>query len=451
MASQDLLLASRDELRQYRAQLAKWEEATTGIRAELLKIETPVRRRLEANAVEKFLPEYQALLARSPEELGPFEKQIRHLAQRQLDREARALEKSIKGEAKKKRDALKKKLRAFDGLRPRTLPRLFGAIDVGAVAPPTVIPGRQKESVLPGVPVVTPRGITGASVREPRTATAPNGESDLESTSGRRSALASWIGDARNGLTYRVLANRIWQHHFGVGIVSTSNDFGAQGEAPSHPKLLDWLAAELASRGGHWKDLHREILYSSTYRQSSGRATPTVAVSKDPDNRLLWKMRPRRLDAEILRDAMLFVSGDLDRRRGGPSSKHSGLRRSVYLEVRRNKRQEMLAAFDAPDHFSSCSRRESTTTAPQALLLLNGPWIVSRAESFAGRVLRSGPSRDGRIEYAVSRALGRSATDSERATLTRFLDENASKSSDRDAWVDICHVLLNTNEFLYVD
>src|SRR5207244_6323242 len=198
-------------------------------------------------------------------------------------------------------------------------------------------------------------------------------------TSYRRRSLANWITDVDQGagrLLARVIVNRLWQHHLGRGIVATPSDFGTRGERPTHPELLDWLATELIRNGWRLKPIHKLIVTSSTYMQSSQRDDAKARV--DPDNRLFWRRPPHRLEAEVIRDALLSVSGALDTRMFGPGTLNSAnKRRSIYSTVKRSKLMPMMQLFDAPEALGGVAQRPTTTIAPQALLLMNNPNVRS--------------------------------------------------------------------------
>jgi hypothetical protein len=276
-------------------------------------------------------------------------------------------------------------------------------------------------------------------------------------TTGRRSVLARWITRPDNPLTTRVIVNRVWQYHFGRGLAATTSDFGRLGDAPTHPELLDWLTARFVQDGWSIKRLHRLILTSAVYRQSSQHPQVAEALKKDPDNRLLWHMRTRRLDAEQIRDAILCVTGELVPTMGGPGVDTQQPRRSIYTKILRNKRDALLDVFDAPDAFGSTALRNVTTTPTQALLLFNSPYMLERARAFADRLQRGQPADDGQmVDVAFRLAFGRPATAAERRAGADFLRQQAQRSASsadprRAALVDFCHVLLNANEFLYVD
>jgi hypothetical protein len=295
--------------------------------------------------------------------------------------------------------------------------------------------------------------------------------SDAGVESRPRLALANWLASPANPLTARVWVNRVWQYHFGRGIVATPSDFGYKGAPPSHPELLDWLASEFMSpfsRGPRgnvapaWstKHLHRLIVRSSTYRQSS--AGSAVGSRRDPDNRLWWRWQPRRLEAEAIRDSMLAVSGELDQSVGGPSvalEEAAPLRRGLYLFQKRDAPPPLQALFDGPSAVAeSCPKRYVSTVPLQSLYLLNNRFVLERARVFARRVFdQAGADPDRQIETAFSRALGRPPDDTERDTSRRFLAESSRDGGAADAagppagLVLFCQALLNLNEFVYIE
>jgi hypothetical protein len=299
-------------------------------------------------------------------------------------------------------------------------------------------------------------------------------------TTGRRRALAEWIGSKDNPLTARVMVNRLWQHHFGRGLVATPNDFGRNGARPTHPELLDYLAAELVEGGWRLKRLHRLIMLSDIYRQSS-RVADEKGMAQDPDNTLLWHQNLRRLEAEAIRDAMLAVSGRLNRRMGGRgifpdlppevlstqsrpgngwgrSSPEERSRRSVYIFVKRTLGVPLLDTFDFASPDRSIAARTTTTIAPQALILINGSFTSEQASAFADRLLReTGPGPERNIERAFRLALGRKPTEHERSIAVAFLERERAalravgKDDYRLALANLCKLVLNLNEFVYVD
>lgn len=305
-------------------------------------------------------------------------------------------------------------------------------------------------------------------------------------TTNQRRALADWMTDPDQGagaLLARVIVNRVWQHHFGEGLVRTPNDFGIRGDRPSHPELLEWLAADFVANGWKMKRLHRMILLSDTYRQ--GLSSDAAKLKADPENRLLSRMRPLRLEVEAIRDAMLAVSDRLNREMYGPAFKPpipteamvarnlkssyptnvvegpTVWRRSVYMFHKRVVPYPLFQAFDAPDAQQCTGRRNVTTVAPQALAVLNDPFVRSRAEDFAKRLLKVGDSEK-IVEQAYKLAFGRSPTTAQKIAGVDFLTWQSKERSARNAkasaemvqmqaLTDYCQALFGLNEFIYVD
>jgi hypothetical protein len=286
-----------------------------------------------------------------------------------------------------------------------------------------------------------------------------------------RLKLANWIVDPANPLTARVMVNRIWQYHFGRGMVSTPNDFGRMGGRPSNPELLDYLANEYVANGWHMKPIHRMILLSSAYQQSSDSPIGKVAMEKDSENALLWKFSRRRLEAEELRDSMLAVSGRLNLKEAGPSvlvpidpdlvkmlkrpqywvatrDKSEYDRRSIYMIYKRNLQLPFMGVFDAPDALLSCPRREQSTHAPQALEMLNGAVSNQLAEVLAERLRKEAATSSARIDRAWQLALGRLPTPKEKTLALHYL---ADKPDDPTVLKELALDVFNLNAFLYVN
>ena len=287
--------------------------------------------------------------------------------------------------------------------------------------------------------------------------------------------LAEWITRPTNPLTARVFVNRVWQWHFGQGLVPTSSDFGLRGEPPSHPELLDWLTSEFIASGWSVKQLHRLILRSAAYQRSS--SDNSANLNKDPSNKWLWRFSRRALDAESIRDGMLFVSGLLDR--SVPVSHpfppvqtwaftihrpfhevYDSRHRSVYLMLQRNRRHPFLALFDAADPNVSVPQRLPTTTPTQSLYLLNSPFVLEQAEAFAKRLLSTPGDDAARIQLAVEAAHTRPPTPEETTDFLAFLSEYQRRLAAlpqppadprTSAWTGLARVLLTGNAFLYVD
>ncbi len=273
-----------------------------------------------------------------------------------------------------------------------------------------------------------------------------------------RIMLANWMTDVEQGagpLLARMIVNRLWQHHLGEGIVATPNDFGAQGDWPTHPELLDWLAAELIKGGWKLKPIHKLIMLSTAYRQGNEVSPENLKI--DPSNKFLWYFKPQRLEAEIIRDSLLSVGGTLDRSMYGPSILDNTPRRSVYLRVKRSELIPFMTVFDAPEPTQSIGARIGTTVPTQALTMMNSPFVRQQAEKLAARIK---PAADKpiaeSIENAYRIAFGRAPNESERQRMLAFVEAQKTAlggaPTDTDkALVEFCHVLLCLNEFVYVD
>jgi hypothetical protein len=298
--------------------------------------------------------------------------------------------------------------------------------------------------------------------------------------SGNRLALADWIASPENPLTYRVLANRFWQHHFGRGLVETSGNFGRSGAAPSNPELLDHLANRLIHGGGQWKSFHKYIMLSATYQQASSHDAESAAV--DPENRLHWRQNKRRLEAEAIRDSILSVSGSLNPAMGGPGIKpriRSELlpasqrnkwpliasegpahwRRSVYIYSKRQLLFPLLELFDAPNTTDVCDCRLASIVPTQALLLMNDEFVDDQARRFADLLMKThGSDLNLLVLQACTRSLGRPPSSDRIRQARAFMEQQVSahreadaKMPELEALVDLCHVLFNTNEFVFID
>jgi len=298
-------------------------------------------------------------------------------------------------------------------------------------------------------------------------------------TSGRRLALARWLTTADHPLTARVFVNRVWHHHFGRGIVETVGNFGRSGSPPTHPELLDWLAVDFRERGWSLRELHRQIVLSTAYRQASRRspgAALAAAEQADPENRLLWRMNLRRLEAEMVRDAVLSVSDSLELSGGGAPTEITmppdGLslvkagsagqeRRSLYLFARRVYPLKFLEIFDAPIMAVNCTQRLNSTTVLQALALLNSEFLLTQGERLAARVARESVAGfPAQIERAYQIVYARPPTAAEQSAVRDYLGQQAEDHASggappavaaQRALADLCHILLSSNEFLYIE
>jgi hypothetical protein len=432
--------AAPDAIADYERQQAVWEEQTADIRRQIAEIEDPIRRNAMNTTLVKFTDDLQELMAKTAAERTPYEAQLVYLCMFQAtDGEGKAdVGAKLKGEKKERWEALKKQLAGHDAVRPQPIAFVPAVTDVGPIAPETTIPGkRNAEAIEPGPP----------SVIDPGPLAIPSPPSQ---TTGRRTALAEWIASPENPLPSRVLANRLWQYHFGRGLCDSPSDFGRLGQPPSHPELLDYLSADLLDNDWSLKRLHRKLVTSAAYRQASHGPEVAASTVKDPANRLHARMCVRRLSAEQIRDAAVAVTGELDSRmsgEGGDSGKTA--RRAIYLKVFRNKQDATLDVFDAPDGQVSMPIRNVTTTPTQSLFMINGPWIMLRAKALARRLNESSKTLDERVTAAYRAAFSREPTNEESRVGVEFLQ--ASSASGEEALVDFCHVLLNSNEFLYMD
>jgi hypothetical protein len=358
----------------------------------------------------------------------------------------------------------------------RNLPEIRAFYDLPGEAKTFLL--RRGDYLRPG-PEVRPGVLSALAAPQPFDWQPPAKDAP---TSGRRLALARWLTQPGHPLTVRVLVNRVWQHHLGLGLVDTPDNFGHAGGRPSHPELLDWLATEFIAQGWSLKRLHRLILTSRTYRQVS-TVPPDVharAAKIDPDNRLLWRQRLRRVEAEALRDAVLQAAGGLNPQMFGPpvpmqrrgdgevvtAADSSGARRSIYLQVRRSQPLTFLQVFDQPVMETNCTHRDTSIVSSQALTLLNSDFMLTQARAFAERLLREQPSDP--VGRAVLIAFGRPVTVKERRELIEFLEQQTGRhlkalvkagaatapqqqEAERRAVADLCHALLSANEFAYVD
>ena len=415
----DVPLGTAEQKAEYHSQLAKWEAATQSVRDQIDAIEASYKASKRKSAVEKFPPDVREIAKRDESTWTAHEWQLMDLVQRQIDFEYERMK--LKEEDQKKVDELKKQLAEFDDLKPQTLPVTMTVTDAKSEPAITWAPGdRARTDIAPGF----------LSVFSPDIAEIPRPEAAPEST-GRRLALARWLTDPGNPLSTRVITNRIWQYHFGAGLVETSSDFGHLGAPPSHPELLDWLTDEFIRSGWSFKAMHRLICQSATYRQSAFHSEADRHSETDPRNRLLWRWSIRRLDAEQIRDAMLAASGEIDLSDSGPAVETSKPRRSVFTKIVRNKPDQLLKSFDVADGFNSTAKRQVTTTPTQSLLMINGAWSLARAQALARHVDAEiadddSPGADElrrAVAAAIRRSFGREAEAAEVDAGAEFLKE----------------------------
>ena len=485
------------ERKKYEEQYAIWDSKTKAIRDEMSQIVEPLRKTKAQGGIKTFEDDVQEAILMDASKRNAWQQMMYHTAEPRIgfdeEPDARTL-RTLKGDAATRYAALKKDLAEFDSLKPKALPRAQYMIDISATAPPTYVHTRG-DPYAKGMEV-QPGFLSILDPNDPKI-TPPAG---LNST-GRRTVLANWLVDPKNPLVARVMVNRVWQYHFGTGIVATPGDFGRMGSRPTHPELLDYLSSYFVENGWSIKKLHRLIMLSNAYRQSTDNQAKAAEV--DPDNKLLWRYNRHRLEAEAIRDSMLMVSGLLNSKMGGPgvfppvpsgavsalsataaaggwSSEKDPLqnnRRSVYIFVRRNLRYPMLQEFDTPNTFEVWHSRKNTVTPSQSLDILNNDLILDWSREFAGRVMSEGKASSEpweQIDRAYRMSYGRGATAEELKTATAFLEQQTSIMAKRlagggvkppmptrtlegmdparaAAFVDLCQMLFASNEFLYIN
>jgi len=384
-----------------------WERATADLRREMAEFEKKHASDPPAGRLKALPDEIQRLFIKPESDRTPLEKQLVDLASRELLPPADRFREKLHAADRKQFLDLKQRLEKFQLLKPPAPPMAFAAADAGPDAPRLCIPGKKNQAVEPGFPAVI--DSAPPEIRTPRGA---------PQSTGRRAALATWLSRPENPLTARIIVNRVWQQHFGRGLAEHTSDFGRESGLPSHPELLDWLAARFVRDGLSIKALHRLILTSATYRQSS---TGTRAGNEsDPENRLLSRAPIRRLDADQVRDAILAASGELRLESGGPSVNSAVPRRTIYTKVIRNTRDALLDAFDAPQPVASVCSRATTTTPAQSLHLLNSQAMIEAAKKFARRLDPQGTD-SARITRAFWIAFGRAPGVGEIAAAEDFL------------------------------
>jgi hypothetical protein len=483
--------------------MAIYNARTGDVQKQLLELERPYREKLREEKLgqmsedvqlahrtprDRRTPEQESSVLETAPQLQIVESELR-LAMTASDQGRRAeLQKELKKVPKPEPLPLTLALQNTNGPAPATHVLLRGDYNNPAAAVAPVIPAifRGKNS----------REASAVSPRD-RSAESRDEMALFGSDARRRTALAQWLTDPKNPLTARVMVNRIWQHHFGHGLVDTPNDFGTRGARPTHPELLDWLAGRLVADGWSIKAMHRLILLSATYQQTS--EAPPDALRADPENRLLARQNRVRLEGEALRDSLLLVSEQLNTRVGGPSvlppipqdivrtsknwtaspdgTEHD--RRSIYIFARRNLRFPFLEVFDAPDSNLSCPERGQSTTAPQSLTLLNSREVMRAARATAQLLMKDAADDDARIRSAFRRILGHFPSRSDRSAARDFLKTiraAARPSSGGEApaptptpanqpsaestklmtepgpeWRELCRALFNLNEFVYVE
>jgi len=485
----EIPLAPLAEVRRYRETEAKWKADFDSAKKRFDNFAGKVRKLYETNAlaakIERLeIAEPQKAVLRT----NSVSKEAKELLKK-FSKELKVQDKDLRGfltnDERTEWDALENSLKAVEARKPKPLPTAFGFADFGPKPRETFLLARgdfraKSEPLEIGFLTALTRGRTSADYWS-----AARARSRRSDSTQQRRAMAEWMTDTGHGagaLVARVIVNRVWQHHFGQGLVRTVNDFGARCDPPTHPELLEWLADEFVKSGWKLKPLHRLIMRSAVYLQDTTFDEKKAAI--DPENRLLWRHRPQRIEAEILRDSMLAVSGTLNSKMFGPAVKgpidpeaiqarnmkdpypkdvkdtDTTRRRSVYMFHKRVVQQPLMQAFDGPDAQASCGRRENTTVAPQALALLNDKFVRARAVNFAQRIEKRDTGLEGQVRWAWRMALAREPSRQELGSSVEFIKAQEEKRVGGEldptrarelALTDFCQAVFGMNEFIYVD
>lgn len=460
----DLALDLEPEQVRIQGRLEELGRRVEGLQRQRDVLVGPTRERLRNERLAALTAEERAEWDRGQSDATSVPKERLGALRKRVEPEANSLKAALAPEARTILGQVESRMEALRLERPEFLHGLLMTDAPGAIPATRILfqgnHRQERQAVVPGF----------LSVLDPnpaRVMSAPNG-----STTGRRLALANWIVSPNHPLTARVFVNRVWQQHFGTGLVSTPNDFGLAGARPTHPELLDWLAAGFVRQGWSVKQLHRQIVTSATYRQQSRVHGPGEAA--DASNQSLWRQNPRRLSAEQLRDALLAVSGRLQWKAGGPpvwpelppevlqsnpaflddnatrtkgwypSPADQQAVRSVFLVQKRTVRIPFLETFDLPENSTSCSRRSESIVAPQALSLLNSPLASEAARALAAEIeAQAGTDETARVQKAFRRVLARPPGPVEMEKCRELLR--------RRSLAELCRALLNLNEFFYLD
>ncbi len=464
----------------------RYKQQTIPLKAAVEAIDKPVREKLIKAKIEKFDKETKAAWFTDVKLRTPEQHKLVSIAQPTAKVTWDEILEALPSVVKAERDKIKMRVHDIEASIPQPSPLTLTVVENGSGGTNLLKRGNPKSKgprIEPGFPrVLLPLDA------------APSGSKTPD-----RLDLAQWLIRSENPLTAKVMVNRIWQQHFGVGLVASPSDFGIKGLLPSHPELLDWLTIEFVRSGWSIKHLHKMIVLSSTYKQSSKNENQ-IALDTDPDNKLLWRMNRRRMDAEILRDSMIFVSAKFNQKLNGPMIKiplepevydliftegepdglwlvtpdpREHFRRSIYLFNKRNVRLPILEVFDQPDTLVTCPVRNSSTHAPQALTLLNGPLSQELCFALASNIINAtSANQEDMINLLWEQVLGRKPSLTELTSAASFLKEQTIKietevtnktllrtpktlksllvnPSYGAAVADLCLALLNTNEFVY--
>lgn len=457
----EALVPADADRKAYEAAIATYKSQTASLQKEVDEIDTPHRERLHAEKLAKLSEEAQ-LAHKTPKDKRTveMENQIQETAEL-VKVTPQEITKVLSQEERLRRKQLHDRMRKFT--KPAALPVAMVLRNSNGPPAKTFILGRgdyndPRDEVQPAFPEILRSTLA--------TDTPPQSRSQ-----NRRAVLADWIASPENPLTARVMVNRIWQHHFGRGIAPFPSEFGTRSDPPTHPQLVDWLAAEFIAHGWSIKQMHKLMLLSATYQQASEASAEVVA--RDPENKFFSRQNRLRLEGEVIRDSLLAISGKLNPKIGGTSvhppipsditktsknwvastNTQDHTRRSLYIFARRNLRFPFLEVFDAPDSNLSCAERGRSTTAPQSLTLLNSDEVMAASKATASRVLKDTKSPEQRIERAFRLAIGRRPTEKEIMMSREFLAASSSRNESADArgMEELCRALINLNAFVYVD
>jgi hypothetical protein len=445
----DAPIVSRAEREAFANARAFYVARSKPVRIDIARVEFPYRQQLTEAKIAKLSDEAQIAQHALPTQRTAAQNEIVAATNRLIEVSQAEIDKAMSTRDRQLYQTLSRAMKSLDNLKPGPLPDTM-ALEVGPPAKTYLLvrgdSGNRGEEVQASFPVaLTSNGLTYS----------------IDVAAPGRAELATWLTRPDHPLTARVLVNRLWQFHFGRGLVATSNDFGVRGRAPSHPELLDWLACEFVARGWSIKQMHRLLLTSAVYQQGT-KPTP-LTLEKDPDNLLWTRMQRTRIEGEVVRDSLLAAAGLLNRRLGGPgvlpavpagaipgsqgwktsAEPRDRQRRSLYVLARRNLRFPFLEAFDAPDTNQSCPIRERSTTALQALALLNADITTEAAQALALRLGREASEPKERIRQGYRLILGRWPTPGELEKAEKFLQDSPV--------AELYRALFNLNEFLYRD
>ncbi len=418
----DVPAVTAEELARHEQQRELYDQRTREVQAKLAQKLEPYLKQVFESTIKRYPDELLEVIRKVPSTRTPLERQYFQFIDRLVQYEQNRVDGRITGTDKDEVLALRRQLAGFDAQKPAALPCPMSVQDVGAVAPPTIIPKKNIE--------VQPGFLSILEPQDPVIAALP----DQPNTTGRRATLARWMTKPDNPLTPRVIVNRIWQSHFGRGLVANGSDFGTLGDLPSHPELLDWLTSRFLQNDWKLKELHRLIVTSATYRQSPAHPNLIEYQQLDPVNQYYWRGDVRRLDAEQIRDAIFASTGRLAATRGGPSVLADQPRRSIYTRVMRNSHDPLMQAFDLPLSISSTSNRNTTTSPIQSLMMINSQTMLAHATHLADHVAAKSVSDTsvlGQITTLWWTLFGKAPTPEELDQVLAFLEQQKQIRSRR--------------------